>query len=805
MTHAFPIAARAAFVAALLALAACDSPEERVQKHFDRGMQFAEAEDVDRALIELRNALKLDPNHVASRFEIAKLFEARGEFQAAAGNYRAAADFDPAHLDARIALAQLLSMGGALDEALEGAEQAVALGPQNPDALSTEAAIRFRLEETEAALALAEKALAIDPAALGANVVLITHQARNGDSAGALARLDARLAEAPRDRTLLLLKAQILVEANDQPALGAHLAQLVELFPEEVVFRRQLAAWHLAQGDSAAAESEMRAIAAASPGDVQAALDVARFLAAAKGAEAARAELSALVDAAPTTEARLTYAVALAEIEATMGERAQAKARLEPLVKDSGAEANPARLLLARLHLADGDDASAATILDSALQVDPRDGEARALRSSLLIDADRPDEAVAEIRVALEGDPENERFLMIAARAQERAGNPDAAGEHLAAAMRASNHAPMVAGAYARFLVGRDQVDAAETVLAEAARRHPQDAATLAALGDIRIRRQDWAGVEAAAVALAALENGGPAAARLRAAALSGQNRLAESARLLEGLALGEDGSAAALPGLISTYLRLGDVDRARRTLDDRLAADPKDLVALLLRAELHFFEGQRPEAEERLRAAVAANSENPVAHLALHRFALATGDAALADAALEDGLASTPASAAAPLRFARAARFEMAGDFDAAISEYEALYEGDPDSAVVANNLASLIAETRGEDPVSVERAARIAQRLRSSEEPHFQDTWGWIQFLQGRHEEALRALRPAAEALPQNPLVRYHVGRVYAATGASAEARTHLEAALAIDPSFSKADSARATLAALSSGDDG
>lgn len=801
MTQFSSIAARAALVAGFIALAGCDSPEERVQKHFERGVELAAANDSDRAMVELRNALKINPSHAPARFEIARLFESRGEMQAAADNYRAAAEFDPNHVEARIRLAQILSLGGAPDLALDWIRQATALAPQNAEALSIEAAILYRRDETAAALDLAQRAVAIDPAAFGANAVLIGQQVRDGDPKGAVARLDALIANAPRDRALLLLKAQVLAAADDQPALGAHLIHLVEVFPDDIPLRRELASWHARQGDIDASAAQLRAIAAARPDDPQPALDVARLLGGARGAAAARAELDTLLAAADSETKRIAYTVALADLDYAAGDRAAARARLEALIdgKDPGAETNAARIQLARYDLAEGEGGRARSLIDQVISVDGRNTDARALRAGMLIDEDRPDEAVAEIRVALEADPENPRLLMIAARAQERAGAPDVAGEHLAAATRLSNFAPDVARAYARFLAGRGQTEGAENILAEAARRAPGDAAVVAALADVRIRLKDWPGVEEAAAALARIDGGETTAARARAAALSGQDRLAESAALLEGIALGEDGAAAALPNLIATYVRLGQVDRARQTLDGILAEQPGDLTALLLRADLNLYESRPDAAEADLRAAIAAQPQNPAPYLALHRFALTTGRAALIDAALEEGVAQAPAAAAGPLRLARAARFEQAQDFDAAIAEYELLYALEPNSMVLANNLASLIAETQGDDPAALARAARVAQRLRGSTEPHFQDTWGWITFLQGRSEEALRALIPAAEGLPGNPLVRYHAGRALASAGQTEAARAHLEAALALDPGFARASSAREALAAL------
>ena len=61
-------------------------------------------------------------------------------------------------------------------------------------------------------------------------------------------------------------------------------------------------------------------------------------------------------------------------------------------------------------------------------------------------------------------------------------------------------------------------------------------------------------------------------------------------------------------------------------------------------------------------------------------------------------------------------------------------------------------------------------------------QDTYGWIAFRRGEHEEALRYLEPAARGLPDDPVVQYHLGMAYAALGRRDEAVAQLTRALEI-----------------------
>jgi tetratricopeptide (TPR) repeat protein len=135
----------------------------------------------------------------------------------------------------------------------------------------------------------------------------------------------------------------------------------------------------------------------------------------------------------------------------------------------------------------------------------------------------------------------------------------------------------------------------------------------------------------------------------------------------------------------------------------------------------------------------------------------------------------------AAELAWAEAGYRERDGDIDGAIAIYEDLYARAPDSAIVANNLASLLATWR-DDEASLERAWTVARRLRGVDVGAFQDTYGWIAYRRGQLDEALAHLEPAARALPQDPLVQYHLGMVYVGLNRSEEALRQLRLAVEV-----------------------
>jgi cytochrome c-type biogenesis protein CcmH/NrfG len=95
----------------LLALAlawACASPEERFAEHLARGEEYIEQKKPREALIEFRNALKIQPKNADINQRIADLLRNESAFADASFYYREAYRLDPDRIDAAMQEARLL-------------------------------------------------------------------------------------------------------------------------------------------------------------------------------------------------------------------------------------------------------------------------------------------------------------------------------------------------------------------------------------------------------------------------------------------------------------------------------------------------------------------------------------------------------------------------------------------------------------------------------------------------------------------------------------------------------------------------
>ena len=165
---------------------------------------------------------------------------------------------------------------------------------------------------------------------------------------------------------------------------------------------------------------------------------------------------------------------------------------------------------------------------------------------------------------------------------------------------------------------------------------------------------------------------------------------------MLQGLS-GEAGDARpALPGIVQTYLRAGDVAGARTYLAGVVEETPDDPLPRLMLAGVTALAGDAPAAEAAYRQLVADRPDYAPAYQGLYLLLAATGQAEAARATLEQGLAATDGDPR--LLFVQAGQLEAEGDFDAAIAVYERLYAQDTASEIIANNLASLLSSHRAD-----------------------------------------------------------------------------------------------------------
>lgn len=753
-----------------LAVSACKSSEERAEEYYQSGLQLIEAGDYDRGIVELRNVFEFDGSHRDARFLLATtLLEQQDNLRGAYGQFLRLAEQYPDDLETRVILSELAFDNTNWEELERHGTKAMELAPEDTRVKAIAIALAYRtaaLDNDDAARrAQARAAEALIPAlpdSLMLRKLVLDNHVLDNDFAQAIEALNWLKEREPDNMLLWRQQLNILAQQNDIDGVEAQLLEMVERFPEDLDSKQALLRFYVSRDQNDKAEAFLRRLVAdAAPGDTTPRVDLVGFLLLTKTPEDALAELNAAIAEA---EDPVPFQAIRARIMFTQGEPNEAIAALEEILQ--GAEAsdqtNDIKIELARMLQSTGNEVGARARVEEVLADDETHPMALKMQASWLIGADQADEAINTLRLALDRAPEDAQAMSLMAQAYARSGRPELSQDFLALAVEASGNAPEETLRYARLLIGQERYLPAEDILIPALRLAPQDIRLLAALGDLYLRMDDLGRAEQVVNGLRNI--GTPearqAATQLETQLISVQNGVEEAISYLESLATSDDATLNNRIQLIGARLATNDPEAALSLSQELLAENPDNLALKAVNASVEAANGNLATAIATYREVVEKEPRAANVWLELARVTQRESGANAANAIIEEALEAVPDDG--NLLWASASYKEQQGDIDGAIEIYETLYARNSGSVVVANNLASMLSTYRTDD-ASLDRAWNVARRFRDTDIPAMQDTFGWILQRRGESAEALPYLESAAQALPNDPLVQYHLAKTY------------------------------------------
>ncbi|MEM6388215.1 MAG: tetratricopeptide repeat protein [Pseudomonadota bacterium] len=783
-----------------LALAGCfKSSEERAAEHFDSAMELVAAGDVDRAMVEFRNVLKYSENDIEARRQMGRIHVSQNRNRQAYRSFLAVVEQSPDDLEGRTTLSELAFRIGNLQEFERHAAPAIALAAEADDedyrtrAQVLDLALQYREaeanEDRPALTALISQAEAVQQTGFDNDILrrlLISGYVTETRYAEAIEQLDRAIEADPDTIENYGARLDLLTRLGDQDGIDAELRRMVAQFPDDENVKATFLRYLAARGQLDEAETFLRDEIARVDADskIDATTTLVTFILRLRGAEAAIAELDKAMADAPNAQLGMMRA----SLQFDTGQQQEAIGQIESILsaEESGLsedDRNDGRILLARMLETTGNEVGARQLIEEVLAADPTEPNALKTRARWLTQEDNTEGAINALRTAIDSAPEDAEAMTLMAQAYQRAGNSDLMLNFLALAVEATNNAPEESLRYARALIDDGKELQAESILISSLRITPGDIDVLSLLGQIYLRVEDY---NRTRQVIDTLRNIDSEQARGNAEALNidlvaREQGSGQALGLLEDLAASDaSASEQAKLGVIRARIASGDTEGALSYAQELVAQAPGDIrfryALALTNATLRNFE----VAETQLTELVADAPEAIGAWLQLIRLQTFRAAPQEAEATLDRALSQNPQ--APDLLWAKASLLQNQGDIDGAIAIFDQMYETNSESLIVANNLASLITTFRA-TPENIERASRIVRRLTDTTVPAFQDTFGWVQHLNGDHETALRYLEPAAQALSQDPAVQIHLGMVYAALDRPEDALAQLKRALAIE----------------------
>ena len=114
-----------------LFLNACTNKEEKFKSYVSQAKNFLQKNELDKARIQLLNALKLNPNNSEVYYYLGEICLRKGDIRAAISNYLQAVRIDPKNTKANVRIGELLLKGGRYNDAKNFLQRAYKQRPED--------------------------------------------------------------------------------------------------------------------------------------------------------------------------------------------------------------------------------------------------------------------------------------------------------------------------------------------------------------------------------------------------------------------------------------------------------------------------------------------------------------------------------------------------------------------------------------------------------------------------------------------------------------------------------------------------
>ncbi|HYE14076.1 MAG TPA: tetratricopeptide repeat protein [Pyrinomonadaceae bacterium] len=767
-----------ALLALCAALAAgCSNPEKAKAEHVARGEALLKERRWQEATIEFRNAIQIDDSLAQAHWGLARAYEELGRAPEAFEEWQKTARLDPNNVPVRIKLAKgyIAAYGQQknqdfLAEAERYIGEVLAREANNPDGYILQANVLFYRGDPKQAEEKINHAISLDPQRIESHMGLAQFYLMTNRTADAEAVFKKAISINDRSSLAHGQYAIFLVQTGRSAQAEAEFRRAVEVDPENRDARKVLASFYLVNNRM-------------------------------QEAEAAYKEWAQLDWDKPEGRARL------ADYYATVGRYDEAAALYREIV-GSAPDFARGRYRLGEISLQRGDKEAAREQVAELLKRNERDADARLLRARMSMADGKARDAIADLKPILDLEPRSQLGLYFMAEALYRDGQLEQARARVGELER--YYPDFLPARLLQIQINFDTGDAegakrmadellkrvAEAELKPDANRTPQLAA------DVRTNALLLRG-------MASLRLGQTAAARADM----------EAARAVS------PGSPMPHINLADVALAEGKYEEARQHAERALSIDRANLPAFTKLLTIAVADRRLPEVRGRLEQLAREMPQSaPVHYLLGNSYRVGYGgeggvpaDAARAEAAMRRAVEIDPDYIAAYSALGEIYFTAQPSDPDRAIAEYRKITERRddyvdaylkigliesgrknldaaeqyyrrvlsirPDEPIAANNLASMYADHgRG----NADEAMRLAQDIvrRYPNNPGFADTLGWVYYRKGLHRDAVeqlqRAVSISSKMRGDNSLYRWHLGAALAAKGDKAAARRELQKAL-------------------------
>jgi len=782
----------------VVSLVACGGAEERKAKYLEKGKAYLAEKNYDKAKVEIKNVLQIDPKFGDAYYAMGQIEEAGEEYGKALSYYRKAIELDPEHMDAKVKLSKIYVIIGArdlIDEAKKLLDEVGKVQPENPQVGLILATIDYKLGLKEKATLALEEVVAKNRKFDEGVSLLATLYISNGTSDKAIKLLTRGVAESPENVFLQVTLAKLLTVNKNYPEAEKYFKRALATEPDNYSLQVALSLFYAGTEQNKKAESVLRKAIEQDANDVQRYLMLVEFLSSKHSIAEGEAELEKAIKNKPEL-----YSLKFSQVKfyEKIGRSEKLKKTLKQIIaeKSYDVEGIKARTLLAKQLLKEGDQSGAKAYVDEVIAEYPNDSDALLIVGKLALMSSDAVDAINGFRTILKNDPKNAEASLLLARAHEMKGESSLAENELKKSIEADPVNVQAHINYARYIASKNRLEEALEVADKALAYFKRNYELL----DFKLRISSVMNKpegEMFAI-LDEMELADPSKYQVhitRGRYFQGKKEMDKALRQYEVAYLKAKDKYQPLELIVKLHLSNREPDKALDRLKSITDKKPDDAVANYFTGQVYLAQNKIKDARAKFtQASLAAdNWMPPYSGLALTYLAEKNPGAAIK--IYQDAMPRLMNKVPAQLQVA--GLYERQEKYTKAMDVYKSILDKDEHNKLAANNYASLLLDYGSESDVA--KALELSKTFEKVKQTAFQDTLGWAYLKAGDSAKAVEVLKPVVEKTPGIAVFRYHLGYALYQAGDKAAAKSHLEIAVNSKQKYFGKDKAAELLKAL------
>lgn len=760
----------------LLLLDGCNK-EEDAQAHLQRGKEFFEKGEYEKAKLELKSSNQTDQETAETYYYLALLDEKNQQYKAMKENLTRTIELAPTFTDARLKLGKVLLLFGEFDQGMEQAEFVLKDASQNLEALALKASILIRQKKQAEALVIIDDILKSHPDHSDALSLKALVYMEKEDFPKALEFISAAKKSDPNNIALDLFKIQMDAKTKNLDAVITDYQKLVESNPDNQEFKITLAKIYAQAGKVKEAEEVLRSLIDSKSNNVAAELLLLDFYQATAQEKVEQQFLQFTEQHKEQPRMLLAFAdwmIARKNFES-------AKKILNQVIKleeDSNVGLS-AQIILAKIAFDLKNTEEADRIVDQILNANPNYDDAKILKARMFLVKENYDEAIDLLTKVTWSKPDSDEAMLLLAQSLLVKGDTKQADKQFISALEANpSNLQAFAYVYEKSLNAGD-VRYAKEILGKALNRKPDNLGLLEKEGQINLLEKDWETAKKTVQKIASVSDplANNLAKFLSGQILQGQGEYAKAAEIYKELLILFPENSDALGNLARCYESLNKRGDMIAFLNNLMVKNPQNVSAGILLSDLLVMNRDFDKASSLLSGLIKSNVKISSLYSSLANIKLAQNDLQSSVAIYQEGLKYNPDDI--KLSLSLASLFKEQGDYVSAVKQYEAILEKNPKLDIAINNLAVVLAD-HYTDSKQLEKAEELAEKLKDSTQPYYKDTYAWILIKKGAVREGLNVLNELIAESPEVPVFRYHLAVAHQKNGNIGSAISELKQSL-------------------------